>query len=147
RPRFMKRHSVLLVLIIIVFPLLPRAQDAPPQRPVIGIALSKGDALGLAHIDVLRYLQEHRIPMDKIASTSIGRLLGDLYATGHDPASLEQIVREADWEDLLRTAPKFEDRPVTEKQEWNRITERYSLQLAKGFALPANLNPAQSLVL
>jgi len=143
----MKRHSVLLVLIIVVFPLSPRAQDAPPRRPVIGIALSGGGALGLAHIGVLRYLQEHRIPVDRIAGTSIGGLLGGLYATGHDTASLEQIVREADWESLLRTAPKFEDRPVAEKQEWNRITGRYSLQLAKGFALPAGLNPAQSLVL
>ena len=85
--------------------------------------------------------------MDRIVGTSIGGLLGGLYATGHDTASLEQIVRETDWEDLLRTAPKFEDRPVAEKQEWNRITGRYSLQLAKGFALPAGLNPAQSLVL
>jgi NTE family protein len=143
----MKRHSVLLVLIIVVFPLSPRAQDAPPRRPVIGIALSGGGALGLAHIGVLRYLQEHRIPVDRIAGTSIGGLLGGLYATGHDTASLEQIVRETDWENLLRTAPKFEDRPVAEKQEWNHITGRYSLQLAKGFALPAGLNPAQSLVL
>jgi len=143
----MKRHSVLLVLIIVVFPLSPRAQDAPLRRPVIGLALSGGGALGLAHIGVLRYLQEHRIPVDRIAGTSIGGLLGGLYATGHDTASLEQIVREADWENLLRTAPKFEDRPVAEKQEWNRIIGRYSLQLAKGFALPAGLNPAQSLVL
>ena len=142
----MKTHSVLLVLII-VFPLLSRAQDAPPRRPVIGIALSGGGALGLAQIGVLRYLQEHRIPVDRIVGTSIGGLLGGLYATGHDTASLEQIVRETDWEDLLRTAPKFEDRPVAEKQEWNRITGRYSLQLAKGFSLPAGLNPAQSLVL
>src|SRR5262245_31517655 len=113
----MKRHSVLLVLIIFVFPLSSRAQDAPPRRPVIGIALSGGGALGLAHIGVLRYLQEHRIPVDRIAGTSIGGLLGGLYAAGHDTASLEKIVREADWENLLRTAPKFEDRPVARSEE------------------------------
>src|SRR5215831_19217298 len=108
-----------------------QAQDAQQPRRVVGIALSGGGALGLAHIGVLRYLEENRIPVDRIAGTSIGGLLGGLYATEHDTASLEQIVREADWENLLRTAPKFEDRPVAEKQEWNRITGRYSLQLAK----------------
>src|SRR4026207_2129524 len=98
----MKRHSVLLVLIIVVFPLSPRAQDAPPRRPCSGTAVSGGGALGLAHIGVLRYLQEHRIPVDRIAGTSIGGLLGGLYATGHDAAELERIIMAAGWDDLPR---------------------------------------------
>jgi NTE family protein len=77
----------------------------------------------------------------------MGGLLGGLYATGHDAADLEEIIRNADWDDLLRATPKFEDRAVAEKQEWNRITGQYSLQLGKGFALPAGINSGQSLLL
>src|SRR5262245_34141353 len=113
----LKRCWLLLFMIIVVFSASSRAQDAPQRRPVIGIALSGGGVLGLAHIGVLRYLQEHRIPVDRIAGTSIGGLLGGLYATGHDTEALEQIVRETDWDNLLRTAPKFEDRPVARSEE------------------------------
>ncbi len=137
-----------LFVAIVGSSLLPvHAQNLQQPRRVVGIALSGGGALGLAHIGVLRYLEEHHIPVDRIAGTSMGGVLGGLYATGHDAAALEQIINEANWDDLLRTTPKFEDRPVAEKQDWNRITGQYSLQLAKGFALPSGLNRGELLVL
>src|SRR5262245_19860195 len=122
------------------------AQTAQTRRPVIGIALSGGGALGLAHVGVLRYFEEHHIPVDRIAGTSMGGLAAGLYATGHDAAGLEKIINEADWDDLLRARPKYEDRAVAEKQEWNRIAGSYSLQLGRGFTLPAGINSGQSLV-
>jgi NTE family protein len=144
----MFKRRLVLCPAIIVFPFIALyPQNAPAHRPVVGIALSGGGALGLAHIGVLRYLEERRIPVDRIAGTSMGGLLGGLYATGHDSADLERIVRNANWSDLLRVTPKFENRSVAEKQEWNRITGEYALQLGKGFALPAGLNSGQSLVL
>jgi NTE family protein len=96
---------------------------------------------------VLRYLEEHRIPIDRIAGTSMGGLLGGLYATGHTATDLEKIISEANWADLLRATPKFEDRSVAEKQEWNRIAGQYAIQFGKGFSLPAGINSGQSLVL
>ena len=141
-----RQLALFLAIIAIAFSSL-HAQDAQPSRRVVGIALSGGGALGLAHIGVLRYLEEHRIPIDRIAGTSMGGLIGGLYATGHNTVDLEKIVRDADWDDLLRTTPKFEDRPVVEKQDWNRITGQYSLQLGKGFALPAGINRGQALAL
>jgi NTE family protein len=135
-----------LVFLTVVCLLAPQPQMAQNPRPTIGIALSGGGALGLAHIGVLRYLEERRIPVDRIAGTSMGGLLGALYATGHNAADLERIVREADWEDLLRTTPRFEDRNVTEKQEWNRIAGSYAIPLGAGFTLPAGINAGQSLV-
>jgi len=132
----------------ITLSLLPlHAQDAQTRRRVVGIALSGGGALGLAHIGVLRYLEEQHIPVDRIAGTSMGGLLGGLYATGHDSSALEKIIREADWDDLLRLTPNYEDRAVVEKQEWNRITGQYSLEFGKGFTLPAGINRGQALVL
>src|SRR5262245_59754066 len=141
----MRKAALFVAILLPLFSL--QAQETQPRRRVIGIALSGGGALGLAHIGVLRYLEEHRIPVDRIAGTSMGGLLGGLYATGHDAAQIEKIVRETDWSDLLRTTPKFEDRSVAEKQEWNRITGPYSLRFVKGFALPSGFNTARPLVL
>src|SRR6476661_8952368 len=123
--------------IMVLALLSAQAQIAQTRRPVIGIALSGGGALGLAHIGVLRYMEEHHIPVDRIAGTSMGGLLGGLYATGHDSASIEKTVREAQWSELLRATPRFEDRSVVEKQEWNRVEGNYSVQLGRGFTLPA----------
>jgi NTE family protein len=134
-----------LFLIALSF-LTPEVLIAQNPRPRVGIALSGGGALGLAHIGVLRYLEERRIPVDRIAGTSMGGLLGGLYATGLNAKDLERIVREANWDDLLRTTPRFEDRIVAEKQEWNRVTGSYSIPLGGGLSLPAGINSGQSLV-
>lgn len=122
------------------------AQQTPAKREVVGIALSGGGALGIAHVGVLRYLEEQRIPIDVIAGTSMGGLLGGLYATGHSVDDMERIVRTADWDDLLRSTPRFEDVSVSEKQEWNRITGVYSIPLRTGLALPEGINTGQALV-
>src|SRR4051812_41542341 len=141
----MLKGRMALGLALVVFSLRSvHGQNPPAPRPLVGIALSGGGALGLAHVGVLRYLEEHRIPVDRISGTSMGGLVGGFYATGHDAADLQRIINEADWDDLLRARPKFEDRSVAEKQEWNRITGPYSLQLEKGFALPAGINSGQS---
>jgi hypothetical protein len=66
-------------LIFLSFSTLGLAQEAPPKRrPQVGLALGGGGALGLAHIGVLRFLEEHRIPVDEIAGTSMGGLVGGL---------------------------------------------------------------------
>src|SRR5262245_29232091 len=116
------------------------------ERPVVGLALSGGSALGLAHIGVLRYLEEHRIPVDRLAGTSMGGLLGGLYAAGRSPADLEKIVEQGDWDTLLRSTSPYEDRSISEKQEWNRITGPYSIPLRSSLSLPSGINSGQSLV-
>jgi len=122
-------------------------EPAQPHRPRIGLALSGGGARGLAHIGVLKFLEEHRIPIDRIAGTSIGGLLAGLYATGHSSADLEKIARNAKWSDLLRSAPSYEERPVAEKQEWNRIAGQWTLRFGKGLSFPAGINSGQQLAL
>src|SRR5262245_5214696 len=68
------------------------AQDQQPGRAKIGVALEGGGALGLAHIGVLEWFEEHHIPIDYIAGTSMGGLVGGLYATGLKPAELREVV-------------------------------------------------------
>jgi NTE family protein len=76
----------------------------------------------------------------------MGGILGGLYATGHDAAELESIVKRADWSDLLRSTSRYQDRSIAEKQEWNRITGVYSIPLRGGFDLPSGINSGQPLV-
>lgn len=69
---------------------LPAVQ--PPGRPAIGIALEGGGALGIAHIGVLQWLEEHHIPVDRISGTSMGSLIGALYASGSTPAQIRALA-------------------------------------------------------
>lgn len=126
------------------------AEDAavrPKDRPRIGVALGGGGALGLAHIGVLRYFEEHHIPVDAMAGTSMGGLVGGLYATGMKADELEAIVSQADWDALLAPIPSMRDQPIVEKQAWNRSFGNLNLRHGKKFALPEGLNPGEALAL
>ena len=69
----------------------------PDGRPTVGLALSGGAARGFAHIGVIRWLEENRIPVDHIAGTSMGGLVGDLYAMGYSPDEMQALVGSIDW--------------------------------------------------
>lgn len=71
-------------------------------RPIIGLALSGGAARGIAHIGVLRALSEHQIPIDRIAGTSAGSLVGGAIASGMHLADVESIGRNLRWRDIGR---------------------------------------------
>ncbi len=137
---------VSLILLSYLTPAQVR-ETSPKQRTRVGLVLGGGGALGLAHIGVLRFLEERRIPIDLISGTSMGGLVGGLYATGRTSTELENIANTAPWADFLRSSPKFADRPVAEKQEWNRITGEFTLQFGKRLSLPAGINPGQQLAL
>ena len=64
----------------------------PPGRPAIGIALEGGGALGLAHFGVLQWFEVHHIPIDRISGTSMGSLVGALYASGASPAQMQELA-------------------------------------------------------
>lgn len=80
------------------------------RRPRIGLVLSGGGARGLAQLGVLRALDEAGIRPDFIAGTSIGSIIGGLYAAGYSTRRLEQTIRTIDWDDLLQlTNPSGRD--------------------------------------
>ena len=89
-------------------------QSTPPARPKIGLVLSGGGARGLAHIGVLRVLREQRIPIDVIASTSIGAIVGGAYAAGLTPEQMQGTVLGVDWDEL------FAERPPRAELHWRR---------------------------
>ena len=67
---------------------------APPKRMKVGVALEGGGALGLAHIGVLRWFEQHHIPIDYLSGNSMGGLVGGLYATGQSPDDIERTVKK-----------------------------------------------------
>jgi NTE family protein len=75
------------------------------ERPKIGLALAGGGARGAAHIGILKRLKELRIPVDYIAGTSFGAIIGGLYAAGKSPEELEQIINEINWNAVFRDKP------------------------------------------
>src|SRR5215470_15867541 len=90
----------------------PQDHAAPAvtkSRPKIGVALEGGGALGLAHIGVLQWFEDHHIPVDYVAGTSMGGLVGGFYATGKSPAELKQIVERQNWNVIIGGATLYED--------------------------------------
>jgi NTE family protein len=78
---------------------------APGSPPRIGLALSGGGARGIAHIGVLKALEEMRIPIHCVTGTSMGAVVGGTFAAGTPPARMEEIVLKADWDEIFRDHP------------------------------------------
>ena len=89
---------------------------AGDTRPRIGVVLSGGGARGAAHIGVLKALEDMRVPIDCIAATSMGALVGGTYASGMSPDEMERRLRAVDWKDIFTDRPPREDLPVRGKQ-------------------------------
>ena len=131
---------------------LPNAQaneSAPPQHPraKIGIALEGGGALGLAHIGVLQWFDDHHIPIDYIAGTSMGGLVGGLYATGKTPKELEEIVEQQNWDIIIGGKTPYQDLSYRRKEDARDYPTFIQIGLKKGLLLPAGLNAGHQISL
>lgn len=138
------RFRCLIALLLLSASLAAQSQ---PSRHKLGLALSGGGALGLAHIGVIQYFEEHHIPIDYVAGTSMGGLVGGFYATGMDSAQMKDFVDHADWDAWLNPVTPFTDQPAVEKQPWNRSAGDIVLRFGHHFSLPAGLNSGERLSL
>jgi NTE family protein len=94
---------------------LPRDHGA--ERPRIGLALSGGGARGAAHIGVLKVLEELRVPIDFVAGTSMGSIVGGLYASGMTPNEIEHALNAMDWKHIFDDQPPRETLPFRRKRD------------------------------
>jgi NTE family protein len=95
-----------------------RNQDVrTTERPKIGLVLSGGGARGAAHIGVLEVLEEMHIPIDCIVGTSMGSIVGGLYASGMSPAEINEALATIDWEDAFNDNIPREDRSFRRKRD------------------------------
>ncbi len=91
-------------------------QDRSP-RPSVGLALSGGGARGAAHLGVIRVLEEHRIPIDYIAGTSIGAYVGGLYSAGMSVDDIETAMEEMTWGKILDDRSTRSERSFRRKRD------------------------------
>jgi len=133
--RFLINRSIQLsIVFFIFFSIQAQAQvniiriDYPAQktesfistnskRPKIGIALSGGGARGFAQIGILKAFEKENIPIDYIAGTSMGGIIGGLYAAGNSASDLEKIAQQVDWSDLLSDTPPRLSLLLTQREE------------------------------
>lgn len=116
------------------------------ERPKIGLVLSGGGARGAAHVGVLKVLEENKIPVDMIAGTSFGAIVGGLYAAGYSADELETILRNIDWQETLSNSAPRRKKSFRRKQDDDGFLIKFKvgfedgeLKLPGGLITPNNL--------
>jgi len=145
-------HQILMA-ILLVFSTAVAADEARPdgdattiERPRVGLVLGGGGARGAAHIGVLRELERMRIPIDAIAGTSMGAIVGGLYASGMSPAELEKLLVTTDWVDGLTDEPERSDLRFRRKQDEQQFPVNLDVGLQNGeLKLPLGVVQGQKL--
>src|ERR1700756_2897201 len=118
---------------------LPTGTD----RPKLGLVLEGGGALGLAHIGVIQWLEEHRIPVSYVAGTSMGGVVGGLYATGRSPKEVLALVGGINWDQVLRGVIPFDKLSYRRKEDAYQYPNQLEFGLRKGLQFPSGFNSGQ----
>lgn len=127
--KYSKTPSLILFLFFIF---LFTTNISAKQRPKVGLVLSGGGAKGFAHIEILKMLDSLNFPIDYIAGTSMGGIMGGFYAIGYSGSEIENIVREINWSRIFSDSPPRSRVPILEKQYDSEY--RLNLQL-QGFQI------------
>ncbi|UQS15198.1 patatin-like phospholipase family protein [Pseudomonas sp. HS6] len=140
-------RRLLICLLLGFLPLFVHASEAP--RPKVGLVLSGGAARGLAHIGVLKALEKQGIKIDAIAGTSMGAVVGGLYASGYKIDELEKLALSIDWQQALSDAPPREDVPFRRKQDDRDflVKQKLSFRDDGSLGLPLGVIQGQNLSL
>ncbi len=123
-------------------PCTTEAAAAAQGRSRVGVALGGGSARGIAHVGVIRWFEEHRIPIDLLAGTSMGGLIGGSFAVGMDSAEIEAMLAAIDW-DTMFGASTFEFQNVRRKGDSRAYPSSIQFGLKDGFKSPPSLNNGQ----
>lgn len=134
----MKRHiSYLLLFIFLCIPL-------QAERKKVGLVLGGGGAKGAAHVGVLKVLEEVGIPIDYVAGTSIGAIVGAFYATGHNAEQIDSLIRKLNWNVLLSDQMPSNNLFYQTKLKESKFA--LNLPLEKQIKLPAGIISGQNIM-
>ncbi len=124
----MKKHLLLLCAALLLAS-LPAFSQNRSHRPKVAVVLSGGGAKGAAHVGVLKVIERAGIPVDIITGTSMGSIVGGLYAVGYDAATLDSIVRNQDWALLLSDRDDVRKQSISAREKENTyfMTKDFSL--------------------
>lgn len=137
---------IVLLSSVLCSALCSTVMAAETARPRIGLVLSGGGARGAAHVGVLKVLDEMRVPIDAIAGTSMGAVVGGLYASGMSAQEIETLISSVNWQDAFRDRPPRAELGYRRKQDDRNFLVRYALGIRDGgFVLPRGLVQGQKL--
>jgi NTE family protein len=130
-----------LAVAVLALPLASRAQQTTPDgRPRIGLVLAGGGAKGGAHVGVLKVLEELHVPIDCIAGTSMGALVGGGYASGIPAAELEKFVTTINWGKVVGMQGRRDLEPIEQKRAGATYSNEFEFGITPdGLTLPGGL--------
>jgi NTE family protein len=139
---FIMRYPI--VFLILVFSVLNSSVHAQENRPKVGLVLSGGGALGLAHVGVIKVLEERGIVPDYIVGTSMGSIVGGLYALGYSSDEMLKMIQEIDWDQVLSNKIPLPFIAFQEKEFYNRFMMELKWE-NKELKFPSGLIHSQAL--
>ena len=143
------KHALLLVLFFVfnfsVYANIESDSLSHNKRPKIGLVLSGGGAKGFAHVGVLKIIDELGIPIDYIAGTSMGSIIGGFYAIGYSAEQIEEMILSQDWDKLLADEISRKYVPFHEKQNYERHVLSFPIK-PKGIQLPSGIVKGQNVI-
>jgi NTE family protein len=151
QPRLSRSIAALLLASLMSFgqaqPVQEQAQPTNKKRPTLGLVLQGGGALGLAHVGVITWLEEHHVPVDYVAGTSMGGLVGGVYATGHNAAEVRDVVNGIKWDQVMAGQTPFDDLSFRRKEDARDYPTSLEFGLRKGVQFPEGFNSGQQVSL
>ncbi|AKC72217.1 hypothetical protein MB84_07675 [Pandoraea oxalativorans] len=117
-----------------------RVEGGDPGRPSVGLVLSGGGARGYAHLGVLKVLEDNRIPVDCVAATSMGAVVGGLYASGLSATDMRARLEHVNLADVAFDITDRSDLPQSQREDERYYVDSFSLGFGpNGFQLPSGL--------
>ena len=126
----MKRIIISLIMLLAITGLVAQPVDNR-NRKKVAVVLCGGGAMGTIHIGALKVLEEAGIPIDMVTGTSMGSIIGGMYAVGYDADDIETIVNSMDWGDILRDRLSMRNQTLAEREKQNIYLFDYRLFLDK----------------
>ncbi|MBK8316888.1 MAG: patatin-like phospholipase family protein [Acidobacteria bacterium] len=112
------------------------------KRLKIGLVLSGGGARGVAHVGVLEWMEQHRIPVDYLAGASMGGLVGGIYAMGMPVSEMRPFLRSLNWDELFSSGPAFDQIAFRRKEDKRSFQVGIEMGYRQGLSLPLGVSSA-----
>ena len=115
----MKKILMILVAVLICGTISAKTDSTAVSRKKVAVVLSGGGAKGMAHIGVLKVLEQAGIPVDIVTGTSMGSIIGGLYAIGYNAHALDSMVRVQDWSYVITDKEDMSRQSLNDRQKQN----------------------------
>jgi NTE family protein len=141
--RVVRRSAkIKICLLVAIVSLAAWPVHGQTSRARVGVAFGGGSARGIAHVGVIRWFEEHRIPIDVSAGTSMGGLVGGAFASGMSAAELRALIENTDW-DVMFGSSSFPYQNIRRKEDARDYPSRLEFGLKRGIVPPVSLNSGQ----